>query len=92
MYFIEVASILSDRQKLQTQHIKYGETYSYQVQRTFASDHWNTICLPFDVSKEALNEAMGKNCVLRQFTKEVENNVLKFDNADTIKAGVPYLL
>lgn len=92
LYFIEVASILSDRQKLQTQHIKSGETYSYQVQRTFASDHWNTICLPFDVSQDALKEAMGEKCALRAFTKEVENNVLKFDNADTIKAGVPYLM
>ncbi len=92
LYFIEVASILSDRQKLQTQHIKSGETYSYQVQRTFASNHWNTICLPFEVSQKALNEAMGKNCALRAFTKTVENNVLKFKNADVIEAGVPYLI
>ena len=99
LYFIEVASILSDRQKLQIQHIKSGETYSYQVQRTFASDHWNTICLPFEVSKKALNEAMGKNCALRAFTKTVENNVLKFkdavanfENDTVIHAGVPYLI
>lgn len=91
LYFIEVASVLSGQQKLQTQHIKPGETYSYQVQRTFASDHWNTICLPFDVSKEALKEAMG-NCTLLKFTKKIENNVLKFDNADAIQAGVPYLI
>lgn len=99
LYFIEVASILSDRQKLQIQHIKSGETYSYQVQRTFASDHWNTICLPFEVSKKALNEAMGKNCALREFTKKVENNVLEFkdavanfENDTVIHAGVPYLI
>ncbi|MES5133097.1 hypothetical protein ABVC68_07685 [Hoylesella timonensis] len=92
LYFIEVASVLSDQQKLQTQHIKPGETYSYQVQCTFASDHWNTICLPFDVSKEALTEAMGESCALRAFTKKVENNVLKFENAVAIEAGVPYLI
>ena len=92
LYFIEVASILSDRQKLQTQHIKSGETYSYQVQRTFASDHWNTICLPFDVSQKALNAAMGENCALRAFTKKVENNVLKFKDAVVIEAAVPYLI
>ncbi|PMC10339.1 hypothetical protein [Hoylesella timonensis] len=92
LYFIEVASVLSDQQKLQTQHIKSGEIYSYQVQRTFASDHWNTICLPFDVSQDALKEAMGKNCALREFNKKVDNNVLKFDNADAIEAGVPYLI
>lgn len=92
LFFIEVASVLSDQQKLQTQHIKSGETYSYQVQRTFASDHWNTICLPFDVSQKALNEAMGENCALRAFTKKVENNVLNFENAVAIEAGVPYLI
>lgn len=92
LFFIEVASVLSDQQKLQTQHIKSGETYSYQVQCTFASDHWNTICLPFDVSKEALKEAMGESCALREFTKKVENNVLKFKNTDAIQAGVPYLI
>ena len=91
LYFIEVASVLSGQQKLQTQHIKSGDTYSYQVQRTFASDHWNTICLPFDVSQKALNGAMG-NCALREFNKKVENNVLKFENADAIEAGVPYLI
>ncbi len=99
LFFIEVASVLSDQQKLQTQHIKPEETYSYQVQRTFASDHWNTICLPFNVSKEALTEAMGKSCALRQFAKTVENNVLKFknvvanfENDIVIQAGVPYLI
>lgn len=91
LFFIEVASVLSDQQKLQTQHIKPGETYSYQVQRTFASDHWNTICLPFDVSKEALKEAMG-NCTLLKFTKKIENNVLQFKDTVVIEAGVPYLI
>lgn len=92
LFFIEVASVLSDRQELQQQHIQPEKIYSYQVQRTFASTHWNTICLPFNVSKEALAETMGKNCALRAFTKKVENNVLKFENADAIQAGVPYLI
>lgn len=91
LFFIEVASVLSDQQKLQTQHIKPGETYSYQVQRTFASDHWNTICLPFDVSQDALKEAMG-NCTLLKFTKKIENNVLQFKDTVVIEAGVPYLI
>ena len=92
LYYIDVASRLSDIIALSSQHIKPGDTYSYQVQRTFASTHWNTICLPFDVSKEALAEAMGENCSLRKFTEKVKNNVLKFDKTDAIKAGVPYLI
>ena len=35
---------------------------------------------------------MGKNCALREFTKTVENNVLKFKDAVAIEAGVPYLI
>ena len=62
------------------------------MQCTFASDHWNTICLPFDVSKEALTEAMGESCALRKFTKKVKNNVLEFENDTVIQAGVPYLI
>lgn len=92
IYYIEVISRLSDIVALSSQHIKPGDTYSYQVQRTFASTHWNTICLPFDVSKETLAEVMGENCSLRKFTGKVENNVLKFDKTDAIKAGVPYLI
>ena len=92
IYYIEVISRLSDIVALSSQHIKPGETYSYQVQRTFASDHWNTICLPFDVGAETLKQAFGENCKVRQFTKEVENNVLKFKDAVAIQAGVPYLI
>lgn len=92
LFFIEVASVLSDQHELQAQHIKPGEIYSYQVQRTFASTHWNTICLPFDVDAETLKQAFGENCKVRQFRKEVKNNVLKFDKTDAIKAGVPYLI
>lgn len=92
IYYIEVISRLSDIVALSSQHIKPGDTYSYQVQRIFSKDHWNTICLPFNVSKETLAEAMGKSCALREFTKKVENNVLKFKDAVAIEAGVPYLI
>lgn len=92
IYYIEVISRLSDIVALSSQHIKLGEIYSYHVQRTFASNYWNTICLPFDVDAETLKQAFGENCKVRQFTKEVENNVLKFENAVAIEAGVPYLI
>lgn len=93
LYFIEVASILSDRQKLQTQHIKSGETYSYQVQRTFASDHWNTICLPFDVQESQVQELFGNTHRLRTFMGNIDaNGTMIFAEAKEIKAGVPYLL
>lgn len=92
IYYIEVISRLSDIVALSSQHIKPGDTYSYQVQRTFASNHWNTICLPFAVDAETLKQAFGENCKVRQFTKEVESNVLKFEKAVTLQAGIPYLI
>lgn len=93
LFFIEVASILSDQQKLQTQHIKSGETYSYQVQRTFSKDYWNTLCLPFDVEESQVQELFGNTHRLRTFTGNVDaNGTMIFAEAKEIKAGVPYLL
>lgn len=93
LYFIEVASVLSDQQKLQTQHIKSGETYSYQVQRTFSKDYWNTICLLFDVEESQVQELFGNTHRLRTFTGNVDaNGTMIFAEAKEIKAGVPYLL
>ena len=93
LYFIEVASILSDRQKLQSQHIKSGEIYSYKVQRTFSKYYWNTLCLPFDVQESQVQELFGNTHRLRSFTGKVDaNGTMIFAEAKEIKAGVPYLL
>lgn len=93
LYFIEVASVLSDQQKLQTQHIKSRKTYSYQVQRTFSKDYWNTLCLPFDVEESQVQELFGNIHRLRTFTGNVDaNGTMIFTEAKEIKAGVPYLL
>ena len=93
LYFIEVASVLSDQQKLQTQHIKPGDTYSYQVQRIFSKDYWNTICLPFDVEESQVQELFGNTHRLRTFMGNVDaNGTMIFAEAKEIKAGVPYLL
>lgn len=93
LFFIEVASVLSDQQKLQTQHIKSGEIYSYQVQRIFSKDYWNTLCLPFDVQESQVQELFGNTHRLRTFTGNVDaNGTMIFAEAKEIKAGVPYLL
>lgn len=93
LFFIEVASVLSDRQKLQTQHIKSEEIYSYQVQRTFSKDYWNTLCLPFDVQESQVQELFGNTHRLRTFTGNIDaNGTMIFAEAKEIKAGVPYLL
>ena len=93
IYYIEVISRLSDIVALSSQHIKSGETYSYQVQRIFSKDYWNTICLPFDVEESQVQELFGNTHRLRTFTGNVDaNGTMIFAEAKEIKAGVPYLL
>lgn len=93
LFFIEVASILSDQHELQSQHIKSEEIYSYQVQRTFSKDYWNTLCLPFDVQEGQVKELFGNTHRLRTFTGNIDaNGTMIFAKAKEIKAGVPYLL
>ena len=93
IYYIEVISRLSDIVALSSQHIKSGKTYSYQVQRTFSEDYWNTICLPFDVEESQVQELFGNTHRLRTFTGNVDaNGTMIFAEAKEIKAGVPYLL
>ena len=93
IYYIEVISRLSDIVALSSQHIKPGDTYSYQVQRIFSKDYWNTICLPFDVEESQVQELFGNTHRLRTFTGNVDaNGTMIFAEAKEIKAGVPYLL
>lgn len=93
IYYIEVISRLSDIVALSSQHIKPEDTYSYQVQRIFSKDYWNTICLPFDVEESQVQELFGNTHRLRTFTGNVgANGTMIFAEAKEIKAGVPYLL
>ena len=64
---------------------------SIQITRTLSKDYWNTLCLPFNVSKESVNLLLN-NPELKEFTKEVDGTTMKFRNADSIKAGIPYII
>ena len=64
---------------------------SIQINRTLSKDYWNTLCLPFNVNKESVNLLLN-NPELKEFTKEVDGTTMKFRNADSIKAGIPYII
>lgn len=64
---------------------------SIQITRTLSKDYWNTLCLPFNVNKESVNLLLN-NPELKEFTKEVDGTTMKFRNADSIKAGIPYII
>ncbi|MBR1463735.1 MAG: CotH kinase family protein [Prevotella sp.] len=61
--------------------------------RTIDGAAWNTICLPFDATREQLEAAFGTEYKLREFT-DVEGSVMKFAEPKDKKiiAGVPYLI
>ncbi|PIN28432.1 hypothetical protein [Prevotella intermedia] len=64
---------------------------SIQINRTLSKDYWNTFCLPFDVNKASVNLLLN-NPELKEFTREVDGTTMKFRNADSIKAGIPYII
>ena len=64
---------------------------SIQINRTLSKDYWNTFCLPFDVNKASVNLLLN-NPELKEFTREVDGTTMKFRNAETIEAGIPYII
>lgn len=64
---------------------------SIQINRTLSKDYWNTFCLPFDVNEDSVKLLLN-NPELKEFTKEVDGTTMKFRNADSIKAGIPYII
>lgn len=63
--------------------------------RTLISGIWNTLCLPFDVTMNDMELALGdnQNIQLRTFSSYADN-VMTFANANeaTIPAGTPFLV
>lgn len=84
------------------------DVYVHRTNLVNKAGAWNTICLPFDLTKEEFKNAFG--CELtalakptttssetaQQWVGQVNNGVLAFtklpDTDLTIKAGVPYLM
>lgn len=64
------------------------------LNRKLVKGAWNTICLPFDVSKAQAMSAFGADVRIAALKEESKGNTLMFDNktAEGIKAAVPYLI
>lgn len=65
------------------------------LKRSMVANEWNTICLPFDVSKEQAQTAFGEGVKIAQLDdKNSTGNTLKFVNMTDygMEATVPYLI
>lgn len=84
------------------------DVYVHRTNLVNKAGAWNTICLPFDLTKEEFNNAFGceltalakptttSSETVQQWAGQVNEGVLAFtklpDTGLTIKAGVPYLM
>lgn len=64
------------------------------LKRSMVANEWNTICLPFDVSKEKAQKAFGEDVKIVELDTEaaVDANVLSFKPSTGIVAATPYLI
>lgn len=64
------------------------------LKRSMVANEWNTICLPFDVSKEQATAAFGEGVKIAQLDDTSTGNILNFvDMSDCgMEAAVPYLI
>ena len=64
---------------------------SVVLNRAIAAGSWNTIVLPFAVSKSDLETAFGTTATVAQF-KSVESDALNFSTVSELNANEPYLI
>lgn len=61
--------------------------------RTFSSDSWNTLVLPFDMTEEQVKETFGEKTQLANYVGTTQNAdgtyTLKFEDVKTITANIP---
>lgn len=61
--------------------------------RTLYAGIWNTLCLPFDVTKSQLETAFDTSVELRTFSSySAADKVMNFIEANNIEAGTPFLV
>lgn len=69
-----------------------AENVTVKMKRGLTKDKWNTFCVPFSVSKDKLQEALGDSDVKIVKYDRQEGTTLYFTDANEIVAGTPYLI
>lgn len=70
--------------------IEPSESSTAYIHRSFSSDYWNTLCLPFSLSAEQISDTFGEESSIWEF-ESVNGDTLNFTEVDAIEAGTPYL-
>ena len=68
-----------------------GHIRDVTLTRSLQPNIWNTMCLPFDVTKEEL-AALGTVDKVCTFTSVEEGYVMTFSDTESVAAGTPFLL
>lgn len=70
-----------------------GKTVDVTLTRTLTANAWNTICLPFDVTKEQIGDVLKSADNVKEFDREdASKQTIYFKDATTMTAGKPYLI
>ena len=70
-----------------------GKTIDVTLTRTLTAGAWNTICLPLDVTVEHMEDVLKSTVSVKEYeSDEVATSTIKFKDATTMTAGVPYLI
>ena len=67
--------------------VNTNDVSTYAFNRTFKNGQYSTICLPFNVAKNEMNQVDG---TVYEYTSEADG-ILHFNNADSIVAYHPYM-
>ena len=72
-----------------------GVSIVIAMTRSFTASQFNTICLPFNLTNDQLQDIFGSGYDLKEFTSSELNDeelVLTFSPASALQAGKPYLI
>lgn len=86
----KVGIILDENSESNTIEAKTGVNVT--LKRSMVANEWNTICLPFDVSKEQAQTAFGEGVKIAELNAGSTGTTLSFNSANAISATKPYLI
>lgn len=69
----------------------FNKTINVTINRTLVANKWNTLCLPFDVTAEQIKNILKAEGMVREY-KDQTADCINFQAAETMTAGLPYLI